>query len=107
MSKLPLAWDGKSLPQTAVGNVSGLDIVVDGNLTTTKATNQDIIIVQRGRDSWFMEDPLIRTKVNYDYSGSEDGEVLAQVWGYAAILHSRYPKAINLIEGAGLAAPSL
>jgi HK97 family phage major capsid protein len=94
---------------TVVGQIGSLRVVVDPNIPTNKGagTNQDVVIVQRAEDSWYLENDTIHTQVAEDQEGSKELALRLNMWAYAAIFHQRYPKGICVIEGNGLVAPTL
>jgi HK97 family phage major capsid protein len=99
------ALDGEAPGEGPVGSWLGCEVVLDPNIPTNlgAGTNEDRVIVQRASDSWFLEEPQIRTKV-YDLG---TGVIRLQAIGYAGLTHSRYPKGISVISGTGLVAPVL
>ncbi len=97
---------GGVVSQQVVGSVMGLPVVTDPSVTTTNgaSTNEDQIIVMRASDCYLWESAL-KTRVLPDI-GSGNLTVRLQVYGYLAFTAERYPTAITLISGTGLATPS-
>jgi HK97 family phage major capsid protein len=87
-----------------VDNFAGLRVVVDANISTTIATDQDEVLIVRAADLFLMEGPL-RVRVFEDVlSGTL--QVRLQVVAYSAFVSGRQPEAIARIRGTGLAAPT-
>lgn len=89
-----------------VGTLMGVPVYVDPNIPTNlgAGTNEDVILVIRGSDSWLWESPL-RTRVLPDV-GSGTLTVRLQVYGYVAFTGARYPKSTATVGGTGLIAPT-
>jgi HK97 family phage major capsid protein len=94
--------DGGAPAQGMVGNMLGLPVFTDANLTT--GTNQDMVFVLRASDSWLFESPL--ESASFDATYADQATVLFRVLGYAALVH-RYSKSISKITGVGLVDPGL
>ncbi|HUR24001.1 MAG TPA: phage major capsid protein [Acidimicrobiales bacterium] len=91
--------------QEIVGSLMGLPVVTDPSVPITLgAGTEDTIIVMRASDIWLWESTL-RTRVLPDV-GSGTLTTRLQVYGYVAMQGARYPKAISLITGTGLIAPT-
>jgi HK97 family phage major capsid protein len=89
-----------------VFNFAGLEVVNDANVGATygASTNEDEMYVVRAADLLLMEGPL-RTRVDFSVlSGTL--EVRLQVFAYSYFAANRYPKAISIISGTGLATPT-
>lgn len=97
---------GAVVAEGFVGSMQGLPVFVDPNIPTNlgTGTNEDRIIVARAEDIvlWesvpraeAMREPLARQL-----------SVLLRVYNYAAVQAGRYPKAISVIGGTGLATPT-
>ena len=93
----------------AVGSIMGVPVFLDGNIPTNKGagTNQDLIVVVRRDDHWYLEEPLVKTRVFDDIAENGKGEVRLQVQAYSVFFPDRYASGISIIEGAGLVAPTL
>lgn len=92
--------------QRVVGELQGLPVVTDPSIPITDGagTNEDSIIVMRASDCVLYESSL-RTRVLPEV-GSGTLTVRLQVYGYLAFTAERQPKAITVISGTGLAAPT-
>jgi hypothetical protein len=87
-----------------VGNIGGLRVISDANISTAIATTQDEVYVLRTADLFLMEGPL-RTRV-FDDVLSGTLQVRLQVVAYSAFISGRQPKAIAQIRGTGLTTPT-
>jgi len=96
-----------SVPQGLVGQIMGLPVVVDPNISITlgAGTNQDTIVVTRRSDQLFYEvgAPSITIETGV-LSGT--GQVRIIAWGYFAFTFARYAKATSIIAGTGLVTPT-
>jgi HK97 family phage major capsid protein len=97
---------GAVASQRVVGELQGLPVVTDPSIPITDGagTNEDSIIVMRASDCVLYESSL-RTRVLPEV-GSGTLTVRLQVYGYLAFTAERQPKAISVISGSGLAAPT-
>jgi HK97 family phage major capsid protein len=91
----------------AVGTMQGLPVYVDPSIPVNQgaSTSQDVVIVQRMEDSWFMEDDPVKTRV-FEEVLSNELAIRAQVFNYVALTHERYVKGVCKIEGTGLVEPT-
>ena len=91
----------------AVGELQGLPVYTDPNVPVNLggSTNEDRIVTARWDDVYLFEGP-IRTRVLFE-TDADTLSVRLQLWNYAAILPHRYPKAISVVAGTGLATPTL
>jgi len=87
-------------------SLSGLKVIRDASVRTQDgaATNQDEIYVVSSSDLILYEGPL-QARVLSDV-GSGTLTVRLQLFGYSAFASGRQPKAISVISGAGLVAPT-
>lgn len=93
-------------PQGIVAEMQGLAVLVDPNIPTTLgAGTEDAILVMRTQDIVFFEDqtPTIRV---YEEVLSGTLQVRVQAWQYIAFSAEKYPKALGIITGTGLIAPT-
>lgn len=90
----------------SVGTLQGLPVYVDPNVPINLggSTNEDRIIVARFDDLYLWEGAM-RTRVLFE-TDADTLQVRLQVWEYLAFMGNRYPKAISVISGTGLATPS-
>lgn len=90
--------------QMVVGQMHGLPVVTDPNITTSagSGTNQDYIYVLRATDPLLFESG-IRSRVLPEVNGKNLSTVL-QVYSYVAFTAGRYPQSI--VEIGGLTPPS-
>jgi HK97 family phage major capsid protein len=99
---------GGVVSQGAVGSVQGIPVYTDPNIPTNggAATNQDQIIVVRADECFLYEDaagPYVET---FRDVGSGNLTVRFRLHNYWAQINSRRPKAISVISGTGLVAPT-
>lgn len=89
-----------------VGSIQGVDAYVDPNVPTGlgSGTNEDRIIVFRASDVLLYEG-LVRAEMFREPNADSLG-VLLRVYNYVALHSARYPKAISVISGSGLATPT-
>lgn len=111
-TSVPLFQQG-SLMQAAgtqdagfIETFAGLRVIRDVNVGTTygAGTNQDEIYVVCSTDLYLAEGPLF-SRVFEDV-GSGTGLIRYQVFAYSSFLSKRYPSAISIISGTGLATPT-
>jgi HK97 family phage major capsid protein len=93
--------------QQVVGQMHGLPVVTDPNISTTFGTEtptgtEDVIFVMRASDITLWESG-IRTRVLPE-TKAQNLTVLLQIYSYVAFTAERYPASI--VEISGLAAPS-
>jgi hypothetical protein len=117
------AWLGKELSSTfplfqqgqltqAVGQqqggfvetFGGLRVVLDANISTTIATDQDEIFVVHTPDLILMEAPAMFVRFDDVLSGTL--QVRLRLHSYSFFVASRQPAAISRIRGTGMAAPT-
>lgn len=90
--------------QGFVGNVAGLRVIRDSNISTTLATTQDDAYVMDIDELMLAEGPL-RTRVMQEVlSGTL--QVRIQVYAFSAFAGGRRPKVLARISGAGLTTPT-
>jgi len=89
-----------------VGNLLGLPVITDANITTTDGggTDQDQIYVVKADDHILFEDNLFQLKFEETNAGSLTTKMV--VYGYVAFASGRYPTGITKIQGTGLITPS-
>lgn len=89
-----------------IGNLAGLPVIADPNVTTTAgaSTNEDYIYVVRAADMPLMEGAL-QADVFNDV-GSAGLTVRLRLFAYSAFASNRQPKGITRISGTGLVAPT-
>jgi HK97 family phage major capsid protein len=96
-----------NVPQGLVGQIQGLPVVVDPNITITAGagTNQDVIIVTRRADQLLFE--VGAPTVNVDSAVlSNTLQVKIYAYGYFAFTFARYAKSTSIISGTGLVTPT-
>lgn len=99
---------GGVVSQGLVGSVQGVPVYVDANIPTTlgASTNEDRIIVAATDELFVYEDasgPFLET---FRDVGSGTLTVRFRLHNYWAQINARRPKAISVISGTGLAAPT-
>lgn len=87
-----------------VGNLLGLPVITDANITTSAGTNEDQIYVVKADDHILFEDNLFQLKFEETNAGSLTTKMV--VYGYVAFASGRYPAGITKIQGTGLVTPS-
>ena len=102
-----MAANTANVPKGLVGQIQGLPVVVDPNISTAlgAGTNQDTIIVTRRADQLFFEvgAPTVSIETGV-LSGNLQVRVYA--WGYFAFTFARYAKSTSIIAGTGLTPPT-
>lgn len=87
-----------------VGNVAGLRVIRDSNISTTLATTQDDVYVM-DIDELMLAEGALRTRVLQEVlSGTL--QVRIQLYAFSAFAGGRRPKCITRISGAGLTTPT-
>jgi HK97 family phage prohead protease/HK97 family phage major capsid protein len=87
-----------------VGNIAGVDVVLDANIATTTATNQDTIYGVTASELHLWEDAGAPLFIRVDQASSLGVTIAA--FGFTAFTAGRYPAAHGAISGAGLATPT-
>lgn len=92
--------------QGMVGSIQGVDVIVDPSVPTNlgAGTNEDRIIVMRSSDVILFEGTP-RAEA-FRETKADQLSVLLRFFNYAALHSERYPKAISVISGTGLVAPT-
>lgn len=93
--------------EALVGNLQGLPFIADASIPTTNGagTNEDVVVILRTDEVkfWEGESPRVRM-LSEVLSGTL--QVRFQLYNYYAIAAGRLPKAISVISGTGLVAPT-
>ena len=124
-SNRPLVVPNASPPQNAigtgdaaaygqvVGQLMGLPVVCDASVPTTWSSgssntsgDEDVIIVARAADLHLWETPNAPIQARFEETGANTLTVKLVAYGYSAFTAGRYPTAVSLIKGTGLAAPT-
>jgi HK97 family phage major capsid protein len=94
--------------QGAVGSVQGIPVYTDANIPNTlgASTTEDRIIVVRTDECFLWEDASGPYMETFRDVGSGNLTVRFRLHNYWAQLHARRPKAISVISGTGLIAPT-
>lgn len=89
-----------------VGEMVGLPVYADANITTTDGAgnNQDIVYVLKANDLYLYESPIQAEAFTAPYADSMG--VLFRLFAYSASIPDRYASSVALIRGTGLVAPS-
>ena len=89
-----------------VGNLLGLPVITDANVTTTDGggNDQDQIYVVKADDHILFEDNLFQLKFEETNAGSLTTKMV--VYGYSAFASGRYPAGMTKMQGTGLITPS-
>ena len=87
-----------------VGNIAGVPVVLDANISTTTATNQDTIYGVTAAELHLWEDAGAPLFIRVDQASSLGVTIAA--FGFTSFTAGRAPAAHGKISGAGLAQPS-
>jgi HK97 family phage prohead protease/HK97 family phage major capsid protein len=87
-----------------VGNIAGVDVVLDANIATTTATNQDTIYGVTASELHLWEDGGAPLFIRVDQASSLGVTIAA--FGFTAFTAGRYPAAHGKISGTGLTTPT-
>ncbi len=91
--------------QGRVGQMAGLPIYVDANVSTTLGGGtEDQIVIVRASDSVLYESPVKTRIMEQTLSGNLT--VRFQLWAYANLFAGRFPASISTIGSTGLIAPT-
>jgi HK97 family phage major capsid protein len=98
---------GQATSNGPIGNLQGLNVIVDPNIPTTigAGTNEDIILVYASDEIFLFEEGAPRTRVFEDV-GSGTLTVRLSCYGFYGIMAGRYAAGISLITGTGLVTPT-
>jgi HK97 family phage major capsid protein len=96
-----------SAAEGAVGELAGVPVFLDPNISLTAAssTNQDECYVLRGSDLYLYESPLRLEAFEQTYS--DNASVLFRALGWAAFIPNRYAASVASIRGTGMVTPTL
>lgn len=99
---------GSPVAEGLVGNIQGLPVYVDPNIPTTlgSGTNEDRIIVFSKPEQLLWEDQSGPYLGTFPDVGSGTLTVRFRLHNYYAQCYARYPEAIGVASGTGLATPS-
>jgi HK97 family phage major capsid protein len=100
------AMQDKVAAENIVGSIQGIPVIIDANIPKTKGagTNQDEVYVYRADQLYLWESsPTLRI---FPEVLSAKLEVRFQLYGYYTPMFGRLPKAISIISGTGLVAPT-
>jgi hypothetical protein len=98
---------GKTYGAGYRGNVAGINVVVDNNISTVAgAGTEDRIYVVNKREMHLWEDPQAPLLIRAEQPAAASLGVLFVVYGYFAYTFRRYPAASAQIQGTGLIAPT-
>lgn len=99
---------GGVVSQGLVGSVQGVPVYVDANIPTTlgASTNEDRIIVVATPEVYVYEDQSGPYMETFRDVGSGNLTVRFRLHNYWAQINARRPKAISVISGTGLVAPT-
>jgi HK97 family phage major capsid protein len=87
-------------------SMMGLPIIVDANIRTTIAGDQDEIYCVTAPELHLWEQAGSPFALSFDATGAGSLTVKSVVYGYSAFSAGRYPAASSVINGTGLATPS-
>jgi len=92
--------------QGPVGEMAGLPVFTDPNLPTNLGAglNQDPVLVMRAEDVYLWETDV--TLASFDQPYSDSLGVLFRAHGYSALIGSRYPASIAVVNGTGTVTPA-
>lgn len=102
----PAVVDRSYAAQGVVGQIAGLDVVVDPQIPVNlgAGTNQDAIIVTRASDQILWEGDLKAEA--FRETKADQLSVLLRVYNYAAFTAGRYAPSTAVINGTGLVTPA-
>ncbi|MBX6356781.1 MAG: phage major capsid protein [Micromonosporaceae bacterium] len=91
-----------------VGRMHGLPVFIDPNIPTNlgAGTNEDRIIVTASQVVHLWERTADPVTLAFEQSAANQLQVQLVVYGYAAFTAGRYPAAVGVVSGAGLAPPT-
>lgn len=89
-----------------VGNLAGVPVVLDANIATTTATNQDTIYAVSADELHLWEEGGSPLYIRAEQPKATTLAVQLVVYGFSAFSAGRYPGAHGKISGTGLATPS-
>lgn len=98
-----LAEGGASVAEGYAGDLLGVPVFVDPNVPTNLNTNQDQVILGRMEDNVLYEGSLKAEAFPQTYASNLS--LFIRLYNYAALV-SRYPEAVVVIGGSGLATPT-
>jgi HK97 family phage major capsid protein len=87
------------------GILAGIPVIVDGNVSTTVSSTQDVIYAVTAPECHLWEDANAPLFIRAEQTAAASLGVLMVVYGYSAFTAGRYPGAQGRISGSGLAAP--
>ncbi len=92
--------------QGPVGEMAGLPVYTDPNLPINLGAglNQDPVLVMRAEDVYLWETDV--TLASFDQPYSDSLGVLFRAHGYSALIGSRYPASIAVVNGTGTVTPA-
>jgi len=92
--------------QGPVGEMAGLPVFTDANLPTNLGAglNQDPTLVLRAEDIYLWESDV--TLASFDAPYSDSLAVLLRAHGFSALIGSRYPASIAVVNGTGTVTPA-
>jgi len=92
--------------QGPVGEMAGLPVYTDPNLPINLGAglNQDPVLVMRAEDVYLWETDV--TLASFDAPYSDALGVLFRAHGYSALIGSRYPASIAVVNGTGTVTPA-
>ena len=95
------------MPEGLAGKIRGfnLPVFLDPNIPTTLGGGtEDRIIFTRSQDITLYES-AVRAET-FRETDAKTGQIVFRVYAYVALMSARAPKAISVISGTGVAAPS-
>jgi len=87
-------------------SLMGLPIIADANIRTTIAGDQDEIYCVNANELHLWEQAGSPFALNFDATGAGSLTIKSVVYGYSAFTAGRYPGAVSVINGTGLATPT-
>jgi HK97 family phage major capsid protein len=97
---------GTAYGQGASGILAGIPVIVDGNVTTTNNTTQDVIYGVTASELHLWEDPQAPLFIRAEQPKAISLGIDLVVYGYSAFTGGRYPGAHGRISGSGLTTPT-
>jgi len=102
----PAVANGVAAVNGVVGNIQGLDVIVDPQIPTNlgAGTNQDPVIIMRASDHILWEGAP--NAEAFRETKADQLSVLLRFYRYAAFTANRYAKSTTVVNGTGLVTPT-
>jgi hypothetical protein len=93
------------IAQGAAGEMLGLPVFLDANISTTNGggNNEDVVLMLNTNDLLLYESQLRLLPDRISLAGQLSLQLV--LWEYVLIQFQRYPSSVAVVSGTGLAAP--